>query len=247
LPLKERIEQAIIKLESQKDKLDHMASRLRSRDQELFQQCLGAQLNKDFAHAKLYANECAELRKIAKVVLSSELALEKVILRLETIDEFGTVMAEMAPIMGIVQETKGKIAGVVPQVAGELEEVNSMLNDLSLEAGEMSGTSGPSLEPADEEAKKVLEETSTIAEQRLRDHFPDLPEFESLGHGSPVLETVGEGPVLVMPLEDRVFEYVKKHSCRLDVNTVSTELMAEPDRIKDALLKLSEQGKIRLE
>ncbi len=247
MPLKERIEHAIIRLGAQRDKLEHMSSRLHSRDQELFQRCIGAELAKDYAHAKLYANECAELRKIAKVVLSSQLALEQVVLRLQTIEEFGQVMVEMAPIMGVVRETKGKIAGVVPQVAGELDEVNTMLNDLSLEAGEVTGTSGPSLEPTNEEAKKVLEETSAIAEERLRQHFPELPELESYQHGSPLLEPVGSGPVVTIPFEDQVFAYVKQHGNELDLHHCSRELGAPAERIKDALLRLSEQGKIRLE
>lgn len=248
VPLKERIEHAIIKLDAQKDKLEHMATRLHSRDQELFQRCIGAQLQKDFAHAKLYANECAEIRKIAKVVLSSQLALEQVALRLQTIEEFGQVMVEMAPIMGVVRETKGKIAGVVPQVAGELEEVNTMLNDLSMEAGEVTGTSVPSLEPNDEEAKKVLEETSIIAEERLRDHFPELPTLDESAHSAPPLvEMIGQGSVETLPLEDQVFAYVKQHKGELDMHNCAYELGAPPERIKDALQKLTDRGRIRVE
>ena len=102
-----------------------MYSRLQQRDRDLFQRCAGAQVSKDLGHAKIYANECAEIRKIAKVVLGSQLALEKVILRLETVEEFGSIMSQMAPVMSIVRETKAKIAGVVPQVANELDEVNT--------------------------------------------------------------------------------------------------------------------------
>jgi len=50
----------------------------------------------------MYANEIAEIRKIAKVTLRSELALEQVVLRLETIQEFGDVAAMMGPVAGVV-------------------------------------------------------------------------------------------------------------------------------------------------
>src|SRR6266540_7491655 len=114
-----------------------MSSRLQQRDKEMFQRCIGAQLSKDNAHAALYANECAEIRKMAHITMSSELALERVVLRLQTIEEFGDVMQQLTPVIGVVRETRGRIAGVIPEVAGELGEINEMLSDLSLETGEV--------------------------------------------------------------------------------------------------------------
>jgi len=114
--LKERIAQALFRLGSQKEKLEHMSARLQQRDKEMFQRCIGAQLSKDTAHAALYANECAEIRKMAHLTLSSELALERVILRMQTVEEFGDIMAQIAPVIGVVRETRGRIAGVIPEV-----------------------------------------------------------------------------------------------------------------------------------
>ena len=38
--------QALFRLGSQKEKLEHMSSRLQQRDKEMFQRCIGAQLSK---------------------------------------------------------------------------------------------------------------------------------------------------------------------------------------------------------
>ena len=124
----------------------------------MFQRCIGAQLSKDTAHAALYANECAEIRKMAHITMSSELALERVILRLQTVEEFGDVMAQLAPVIGVVRETRGRIAGVIPEVAGELGEVNSMLSDMSLETGEVQDQD-IEMAASNSEARKVLEES----------------------------------------------------------------------------------------
>ena len=75
IPLKERIEQALFRLNTQKAKLEQTSMRLQQRDKEMFQRTVGAELSKDNSHARLYANECAEIRKMALIVLSSELAL----------------------------------------------------------------------------------------------------------------------------------------------------------------------------
>jgi len=59
---------------------------------------------------------------MAHLTLSSELALERVILRMQTVEEFGDIMAQIAPVIGVVRETRGRIAGVIPEVANELGE-----------------------------------------------------------------------------------------------------------------------------
>lgn len=245
--LKERVEQASFRLHAQQEKLEHMYSRLRQRDTDLFQRCVGAQLSNDAAHAKIYANECAEIRTIAKVVLGSQLALEKVILRLETVEEFGTIMAQMAPVIGIVKETKSKIAGIVPQVANELEGVNEMLGDLSNETGEITATDLP-IEASDDEAKKVLAETSQIAEEKLRDHFPELPTIEpNFDYSHPTLEPASNAPEFEGDIEERIIDYAKKHDGELSIQTCAGDLGRSPEDVKVALQKLRDTGKIVIE
>lgn len=247
-PLKERIAHASFRLQSQLDKLEHMYSRLQQRDRELFQRCVGAQVSKDLAHAKIYANESAEIRKIAKVVLGSQLALEKVILRLQTVEEFGNIMVQMAPVMSIVKETKSKIAGIVPQVAMELEEVNDTLADLSNEATTDVTSNELPIEATDDEARKVLEETGLIAEQRLKDHFPDLPSVEIPGtHPVPIAETASAPTVFNGDLQDQVYWYAKQHLGEMSIRTCAKDLGASPEAVQGALERLRENGKVVIE
>lgn len=247
MPLKERIEHASFRLRAQFDKLDHMYSRLQQRDRDLFQRCIGAQVSKDFAHSKIYANECAEIRKIAKTVLGSQLALEKVILRLETVEEFGSIVSQMAPVMSIVKETKSKIAGVVPQVASELDAVNNLLGDFTDEQSEVTVANIP-IETTDAEAKKVLEETGVIAEQRLRDQFPDLPilDTQSSKHTG-VLETATSGPVFDERLQEEVFHYARKHDGELNIHSCADSLGTSPQEVRNALERLRDAGRIVFE
>ena len=214
----------------------------------MFQRCIGAQLSKDTAHAALYANECAEIRKMAHITMSSELALERVILRLQTIEEFGDVMAQLAPVIGVVRETRGRIAGVIPEVAGELGEVNSMLSDMSLETGEVQDQD-IEMAASNSEARKVLEESSIIASQQIKERFPDLP--TPTAHPAaetriPVAVASGGEEELVSgpPLEERLMDYIKIHNGELAINNASSELSAPPDDIRRSLQKLKEDGKI---
>jgi division protein CdvB (Snf7/Vps24/ESCRT-III family) len=237
VPLKERIEHASFRLRAQLEKLEHMYARLHQRDTDLFQRCVGAQVSNDLGHARIYANECAEIRKIAQVVLGSQLALEKVILRLETVEEFGTIMSQIAPVMGIVKETKSKIAS-------ELEEVNNMLGDLTYETGEVTANTLP-IETTDGEARKVLEETGLIAEQKLHEHFPDLPTLETTQVAVP--EPAISIPDMEADIDEQVYEYARKHDGEMSVESCAQELHASPVQVKTAIHRLRENGKVVIE
>lgn len=244
VPLKERIMQARSRLGIQRERLESMANKMQQKDRELFQRCIGAEMSKDLAHARLYANECAEVRKIAQVVLSSQLALEKVILRLDTVLEFGELMTDMKPIVGVVAETKGRIAGIVPHVANELEQINSMLGDLSIETG-------PVIEPptevdtGSEDAKKVLEESSAIAQERLSQTFPKLPEVviqQKSVEAPPLLATGNE-----IEVERRLYDFIKAHQGNLHISEAAFALGESPGRIKEAVDRLASEGRIVVE
>ena len=245
--------QALFRLGSQKEKLEHMSSRLQQRDKEMFQRCIGAQLSKDTSHAALYANECAEIRKMAHLTLSSELALERVILRMQTVEEFGDIMAQMAPVIGVVRETRGRIAGVIPEVANELGEVNNMLSDMSIETGEVGQDQSLDVAASSSEARKVLEESSAIASQQMKERFPELPMPETR-------QPIPEAPTRVpeqripiaittngseeVPLEDRLLSYIKTHNGELSLNSCSAELLVPSDDIRRSLQRLKDDGKI---
>ncbi|MFQ5761621.1 MAG: Snf7 family protein [Candidatus Bathyarchaeia archaeon] len=196
--LKERIVHAVYRLETQLTKLQQTSARLQQRDKEMFERCVGARLDHDEGHAVIYANECVEIRKMAKVILASELALERVILRLKTIEEVGDVLVQMAPVVGVVRETKGKLSGIIPEVSNELEDINSILSDALLETGEATAPH-TTLEAATEEARNVLEEAAAKAEEKIGERFPDLPEWkEELASSSigPEKITVPDGQFL---------------------------------------------------
>ena len=244
VPLKDRIMQARSRLSIQKERLESMASKIQQKDRDLFQRCVGAEMSKDMAHARLYANECAEVRKIAQVVLSSELALEKVILRLDTILEFGELMTDMRPIVGVVQETKGRISGIVPHVASELDQINSMLSDLSIETGPVIEGSTQT-ETTSEDARRVLEESSAIAAERVAETFPKLPELVVQHRKSEEQPLLAAGPE--PDVEGRLYNFIKDHQGNLHISEAAFALGASPTRIKEAVDRLASEGKIVVE
>ncbi|MEM2864495.1 MAG: hypothetical protein QW569_04970 [Candidatus Bathyarchaeia archaeon] len=132
-----------------------------------------ARMAHDDPRAIIYANECAEVRKIAKLTLASQLALEKAILRLETVKEFGDLASAMSHIPQVIHMIRAQIAGIMPETSYELNDICATLEDIALQTGE--ALTDTSLQPSTEEAQTILREANVIAEQQVRERFPELP------------------------------------------------------------------------
>jgi len=170
-----RIMDILTHLKVQAEKLKRTYHRLLARDKELFEACVRAEQELDRDRATIYANEIAQLRKMSRTILKSQISLEKVILRLETIRDFGDVMNVLAPATKIIRRIQSDLSGLVPEVAHNLRMVDEMLEGIMVEAGNVTGAT-VSVMVADGEARRILEEASEIAAQRMSNQFPELPE-----------------------------------------------------------------------
>ncbi|WP_455285385.1 Snf7 family protein [[Eubacterium] cellulosolvens] len=173
-PIRKRVMEALFKLKMQLSRLDRTAQRMQQRDAALHTKCVTAVQQKNAQLASMYASECAQIRKMAKVVLQSELALEQVALRLETVLHYGDVAHAMAPVANVVRTIKTQLEGVLPDVSMELASVNESLEYLVLEIGEATDQSFD-ISVAGDDAQRILNEANVVAEQKMRERFPDLP------------------------------------------------------------------------
>jgi division protein CdvB (Snf7/Vps24/ESCRT-III family) len=245
--LKEQIAHTIFRLDEQKDKLDHMTKKLEQKDRELFHKCIESQLSKDNTRATVYANECVEVRKIAKIVLTSQISLERVILRLQTIESLGEVLGQVYPVINVVRETKDRITNVIPEVAQELEQVNGMLTDLSLEAGEIEENQA-TFDMASEDAIKVLKESGVIAEEIMKEKFPE-PKFSLEAEKKDKLSTrvILEGGESPENLENLIYNYIRDNDGRLIFSRCAEDVGISIHTIKKTVNKLIDQGKIEIQ
>jgi division protein CdvB (Snf7/Vps24/ESCRT-III family) len=74
-----------------------------------------------------------------------------------------------------VRNVKQDIVGVMPDAEGELGEVSSLLSGILVDAGSMGGYS-LNFEVANEEAEMALSEAAAVAESRMKEKFPELPQ-----------------------------------------------------------------------
>ncbi|MCC6052000.1 MAG: Snf7 family protein [Fervidicoccaceae archaeon] len=173
-PVRHRVTMALYKLKVQKNRLEYTLNKLQQRGNALFEKVVDAQVKKDQARAIMYASEVAEVRKIAKSIMSAIYALERISLRLETVRDVGDLITALGPVVSVVKEVKTRLLGIMPDVAFELSEVDELLQTAVYELGEFTGINMSEIAPSDE-AKKVLEEAAAIAEQRMKEQFPEIP------------------------------------------------------------------------
>jgi division protein CdvB (Snf7/Vps24/ESCRT-III family) len=173
-PLKSKIELAIRRIESQMQYLDNAINRFTERDKYIFSKIVDAYSKNQIQRANVFANELAELRKMANFMVNGQLALERVVLRLRTVTQLGNVVVNLAPASQILESIRSGISGVLPNAEKELEQVGMMLNDIMVEAGSTTGIA-PDIEVASEDARRILGEAATVAEQKMKEKFPELP------------------------------------------------------------------------
>ncbi|MGE5637663.1 MAG: Snf7 family protein, partial [Chloroflexota bacterium] len=112
VPLKQRLDFAVRRLTLQINKLDQTNERFTQKDRAMFAKLVDAYAKHDTAHANIYANEIAEVRKMAKLVMNARLALDQVLLRIQTCTELGDVVANLGPAIGVLRSVGSCMGGV---------------------------------------------------------------------------------------------------------------------------------------
>jgi len=178
IPLRQKIELATRRLEVQLQYLDGALNRLVDRDKTLFSKVVDAYSRHEVQRANVFANELAELRKMASFMMNSKLALERVVLRLRTVTELGNVAVTLAPAAKVLQSVRTGVTGILPNAEQELGDIGTLLNEIIIEAGISEGMT-PDFEVAGEDAMNILNEAAMVAEQRVKERFPELPALKA--------------------------------------------------------------------
>lgn len=176
-PLKRQIMLASYRVAAQMNKLDYTLSKLQAYDRQLFEKVVNSLTEGDRSRAAMYANEVAEVRRMTKVIMTVRYALEKVKLRLDTTLIMGDVNADLAPAIVALKQVAGYLRGTMPDVFTDLMDI-----DEELQTAVTQYTSGAvpmfDNEFVTDEAQKILKEASIVAEQRMKQEFPELPSVE---------------------------------------------------------------------
>jgi division protein CdvB (Snf7/Vps24/ESCRT-III family) len=274
-PLEDRIRQAMRELKIQQVRLEKVSFRLRQRDRILFAKCTMAIKNQNQERAIIFANESAEVRKLITIVVQTELVTERVILRLETIKELNIIMVDLKPALKVLENVTRCIDGIMPDVSSELGKVNDAISETLVATNISSPHMTMPLEVKTPDGEKILEEVSTLLEQRLREKLPEPPVTVTVTERIEPVESPKQMVALATgcsevyrekdpqtcvemkrvsftiqhssSLEEALLDYIKSHKNQIDVNQCALELNVSSEDVEKTLENLGAQRKIRVE
>lgn len=173
-PLKPRVEMAIQRLRKQISKLDNMLSKLRERDEKIFQRIVIATQQHDSQTSKVLSNELAEIRKVTKILGNARMALEQIELRLTTAHDLGDTVVTIMPTIGLMKNLKSSLSKFMPGADQEINKMAEMLGGLMTETFSGDATFGID-DSTNTESDKILQEAAAVAESTVDSRFPNTP------------------------------------------------------------------------
>ena len=248
---------------------------MKERDKILFESCVTSVKNQNRARATIFATELSEVRKLIDTVSKTEITIERIILRLETIKELNNVVIELKPALKALQGVAKCITRVMPEMAYELEAVNDSITE-TLAVTKM-GSPQPviPLNVKTPGAEEILKEVSGVLEDKITERLPEPPlsvpvpqktqnkrnikQMVALAATCSSETSENEESQTYLELqrvsytlqksssrEDTILDYIKQCDGQFDVAQCAFELNVPPEEIEEILERLGAQGKIQL-
>ena len=172
--LKPRVEMAVKRLQAQISKLDNMLTKLKQRDEQLFQRIVTATQQHDTHTTKVLSGELVEVRKVSRILGNARMALEQIELRLTTFHDLGDTVVTIMPTIGLMKSLKSSLVKFMPEADQEVTRMTEMLGGLMTES--FSGDTSFGIEPTtNAESEKILQEATAVAESAVNEKFPSMP------------------------------------------------------------------------
>ena len=174
-PLKNRIDFAQKKLQSQITKLSGINEKLQVKHDKIFEKCVNAQRNNKPVYAQAYAGELAQVRKMKNMVSGAKLSMEQVKLRLDTVSELGDVVVTLSPCMSIIKGLSPSLSGIMPEANASMQDLSQILGDVisgSSVGMEDNFTSTPE---TNSDTLAILEEAHNVIAGQTKSSIPEVP------------------------------------------------------------------------
>jgi division protein CdvB (Snf7/Vps24/ESCRT-III family) len=76
--------------------------------------------------------------------------------------------------MGVIRDIQSGVMNILPEAEHEISEINGLLSGILVDAGQMGGHN-INFENSNAESRQIMDEASAIAEEKMKEQFPDLP------------------------------------------------------------------------
>ena len=175
-PIKNKIDFAQKKLETQIFKLEGINEKLQKKHDMIFDRIVHAQRNNKNSYAQAYAGELAQVRKMKNMVSGAKLSMEQIKLRLSTVSELGDVVVTLSPCMAIIRGLAPSLRGIMPEANASMQDLSQILGDvMSSSSLNMGDTLSVGAETSPD-TLAILEEAHNVIAGQTKSTIPDIPD-----------------------------------------------------------------------
>jgi division protein CdvB (Snf7/Vps24/ESCRT-III family) len=126
------------------------------------------------ARAKAFANELSNIRRVKRTTQNMSLALEVVVIRFSTINEFTMILETVNPTIEMIKDIQKDISKAVPTANEVLSEMTSIASDVLVNSNISSDVNKIST-PMSTDALSILNEVEGMLEDEAKAKLPEIP------------------------------------------------------------------------
>ena len=126
------------------------------------------------ATARALAIELSNIHRVQRTTQNMSLALEVIVIRFSTINEFALVLDTINPTIDMIKDIQSDISRTVPTASHLLSEMTSMTSDV-LHNTDIKSEVGKISNSMDADALSILNEVEGILEDEAKSRLPEVP------------------------------------------------------------------------
>lgn len=125
------------------------------------------------ARAKIMATELSNVRRLRRTTQHTGLALEAIVIRFSTINEFATILDTIDPTIEMIKGIQTELRKAIPAASEALSEVSTVTTDVLLNANIKADARIST--PVDADALSILNEIEGVLEDEAKAKLPEVP------------------------------------------------------------------------
>ena len=125
------------------------------------------------ARAKILAMELTNVRRLRRTTQHTGLALEAVVIRFSTINEFALILDTIDPTIDMIKGIQSELSKAIPAASEVFSEVSSVTTDVLVNANIKADARIST--PMDADALSILNEIEVVLEDEAKAKLPEVP------------------------------------------------------------------------
>ena len=262
------LSELIVRLDMILKEIKEVTERLMNRYKELVREALVAKSEKKNERALVYANEASQVSRYIKKSMITEMIVEQVKLRLETLGEVADINRALASISSLLHVAREYVSDVAPNLAVGLELTINKTRELMTSTADTITVKVEDALVLSPDARELLSKIEKSVEEKLT-QLPEIPPDLIVSKGGDrnisFIEEMLNGKsstadAVMLPASkpknvkvisgERLAEFVlnvaRERGGFIEVGYIAEKLGVPKDDVVQALLELEKQGKISI-